>query len=92
MLLTHGPWAQADGSLGPSLGPGPRGARRGASGGLHNPAVVVLNPASTQHLWGPAQGMEAWAHGPRAHELEAYGLSSIRGFEATPLQHALILI
>ena len=26
---------------------------------------------------------KAWAQGPRAHELEAYGVSSIRGFEAT---------
>ena len=42
-------------------------------------------PLAPRHLSGPAQdlGPKAWAHGPRDHELEAYGVSSTRGFEAT---------
>ena len=77
-----GPWAQA-------LGRAPEAARR--KRGAAQPRDPVLNPAAAAprlrlatsgarpKAW--AQGPMGPAHGPRAHELEAYGVSSIRGFK-----------
>ena len=77
-----GPMGRAHGPLGPSLGPGPRGGEAQAGGCCRGVEYRVPGlgspPLAPRRLWGPAQGL-----GPRAHELEAYGVSSIRGFEAT---------
>ena len=77
-------WAHGPGPLGPSLGPGPRGGEVQVGG---CPAVglpfraVRQQPPRLRLAAGPRLGPKGpWA---RAHELEACGVSSIRGFEAT---------
>ena len=76
-----GPWAQA-------LGRAPEVARRkrgAAAAGLSTgsrgwaaPRLRLAASGARPKAW--AQGPMGPAHGPRAHELEAYGVSSIRGF------------
>ena len=91
MLLTHWP-------LGPCLGPGPRGAWRGASGGLHTLPLRYSTPHRRSHPLAPRRTpLEPGPrHGPRAHELETYGVSSIRGFKHMCVlsveSHKIILI
>ena len=82
-----GPWARAH-ALKPWAGPQRCTLRR--KRGPAQPLDPVLNPAAAAprlrlaasgarpKAW--AQGPMGPAHGPRAHELEAYGVSSIRGF------------
>ena len=77
-----GPWA-----LGPMPWAGPQRCaarhKRARRCGTQPRIDAAPRLRLAAHLWGPAQGMGPRAHGPRAPELEAYGVSSIRGFEAT---------
>ena len=63
-----GPWAQALGRVGCCRGVEYRAA----------PRLRLAASGARPKAW--AQGPMGPAHGPRAHELEAYGVSSIRGF------------